>query len=220
MSKYIDTINKWDDVAKRGDIAAIHPAGRNGKEEFERSGQSDANYILMVCQDLGLNPKELSILDYGCGLGRVSFPLCQYFHTVYGYDSSFNAMEELANREYPINFFHVFDKLDIENSQPIDVALSLSVFIHHTYEDGVKMMQEVADMVKPGGYLLLQIPIYDLAKDPSNWTDVGVWDVGLFKSAAYKCGLEYIDIHTNPGSFSFSKIGPNHHKLQILKKYE
>lgn len=213
MSKYIDTINKWDDVAKRGDIAAIHPAGRNGQEEFEKSGQSDANYILMVCQDLGLEPKELTILDYGCGPFRVSIPLCDYFMYVFAYDTRTFTASDFSNT--PDNLFLV-DTTETRS----DIAFSLSVFIHHTYEDGVKMMQEVADMVKPGGYLLLQIPIYDLAKDPSNWTDVGVWDVGLFKSAAYKCGLEYIDIHTNPGSFSFSKIGPNHHKFQILKKYE
>lgn len=71
-----------------------------------------------------------------------------------------------------------------------------------------------------GGYLLFQIPIYDVPREPSNWTDVCVWTLDQFVDAYEKCGLEFIGGATNKGPFSFNDIGPNHHKFQILKKPE
>lgn len=215
---YNETIQKWNE--KGSDLAAIHPAGAAGPEAWEQSGKYDADIVTEMSKLYGaIDPAQASILDYGCGPGRVSFPLCEHFKEVVGWDSSEDTIDKLSQNTIdalvPGNFDVLLKSGPTTN---FDVAFSLSVFIHHTYADGVNMMKEVAGMVKSGGLLLLQIPIYDVAREAEHWSGVTVWTFDQFVAAARESGLEIIRNFTNPGAFSYKKIGPNHAKMQVLKK--
>lgn len=219
MIPYEETKRGWDKAAATNPNAAIHPAGLNGIPEYEKSGGYDAQQIVRVLRELNVGGKEIgngSIIDYGSGNGRVSLPLCAFFERVYAVDFSYAMLQQIPKSP------NIQPVLSVDNwfglSEPADFAFSISVFIHNTYHSGVKMMQSISENMKVGGIALLQIPLYDFAKNPTSWTDVGVWTGEHLSEAAGWSGFEVIEAHWSPGEFSFSNIGPNHHKFQVLKK--
>lgn len=216
---YNETIQKWNQQATN--IASIHPAGLDSEAAFMDSGYEDAKIINDTVKRLGLDPGSLSILDYGCGVGRVAIPLTSLFAKVLAVDSSEEMIFELdkKNSQLHENLDYTFPGDPFyESDEKFDIAVSISVFIHHTYEDGVKMLKEVASMVKEGGMLLLQIPVYDVGNPPDSWTGVGVWSREQFRDTVKEAGLWIVELWSSPGAFSYGQVGVNHHKLQILQK--
>jgi hypothetical protein len=55
-------------------------------------------------------------------------------------------------------------------------------------------------------------------RDPTSWTDVGVWSVEQLYAAAEAAGLRVETFTENGGAFSFDSIGPAHDALQILRR--
>lgn len=80
------------------------------------------------------------------------------------------------------------------------------------------MIKWMSEHLNKGGKLLLQIPIYDTDKEPGGWIDVGVWTEAQLRAVAEKYNLTIVELKTNPGEFSFEKVGENHGKFQILTK--
>lgn len=216
---YNETIQKWDEVGRKNELAAIHPAGLAGEADFWKSGEADAARVVERVKALGLDPAALSIVDYGCGVGRVAFPLCEAFKEVMGWDSSKQMIDELTEQCFAATVPGNFDTW-LNDFQPnsMDIAVSISVFIHHTYENGVKMLKEVASMVKESGYLLLQIPVYDVAREAESWTGVTVWTREQMKAAVKEAGLWIVEMWSSPGAFSYNQVGVNHHQFQVFQK--
>lgn len=212
---YNETIKKWDEVGRKNELAAIHPAGLAGEADFWKSGEADAARVVERVKALGLDPADLSIVDYGCGFGRVSVPLTKAFRCVFGHDAAESFIDYYNVTDTPENFYTPADIMP-----PIlgDIAFSISVFIHHTYENGVNMLKEVASMVKEGGYLLLQIPVYDVAREAETWTGVTVWTREQMKAAVKEAGLWIVEMWSSPGAFSYDHVGVNHHQFQVLQK--
>lgn len=191
---YVDseTLRGWTEASRKETVNAhIHPAG-DKLEAYLESGRRDAKEVLKWVKDTDY------VMDYGCGNGRV-------LQFIPNKRIGIDAVKGMAD----------FVKTPEEFHEKVDVIYSISVFIHNTYETGVNVIKWMKEHINPGGLMLLQIPIYDQAKNPLNWTDVGVWTESMFRDAVE--GLEIVEMHKNKGSFSFESIGDNHGKFQILK---
>lgn len=185
-----ETYQGWLEASRKETVNLhIHPAG-GSVETYLKSGEEDAKRVLEY-----VKPTDL-VMDYGCGNGRVM----QFIPQSIGIDAVRYADWVLKPEEF---------------NGKVDVIYSISVFIHNSYESGCEVIKWMKEHINPSGLMLLQIPIYDEPKNPLNWTDVGVWTEDMFRKAVE--GLEIVELHTNPGSFSFETIGSNHHKFQILK---
>lgn len=192
------TFEGWSNAAKKPDIdARIHPAGAD-KEAYERSGKMDAAYVMQY-----LKPEDF-VMDYGCGNGRVLRHITN--HRKVGID----AVRELAES--------VGGFVPWEFNEKVDVIYSQSVFIHNSKKAGEEIIRWMVEHLNPGGKLLLQVPIYDVDKEPDSWIDVGVWTEKQFRAVAEKFNLRVVELQTNPGKFSFESVGKNHYKFQILTK--
>jgi cyclopropane fatty-acyl-phospholipid synthase-like methyltransferase len=187
-----EALRGWTEASRRETVNAhIHPAGVS-LEDYIHSGKRDAAEVLKWVKDTDY------VMDYGCGNGRV--------------------LEFIPNKKIGIDGVKSMADFVLtpdEFTDKVDVIYSISVFIHNSYETGANIIKWMKEHINPGGLMLLQIPIYDVAKDPENWTDVGVWTERMFKEATE--GLEIVEMHKNKGSFSFESIGKNHGKFQILK---
>lgn len=209
---YDDTIKAWDDVARtEGRSVAIHPAGSDW-EAYERSGFEGALEVMRIAKAYKIPVRETRVLDYGCGDGRVARHLGRW--TVVGYDTS----DEMRNAFISVAPAHF---IATNSLKPFlrgmtSLVYSFAVWIHHSYADGARMLKELAQAT-PGALLALQIPIYSVPREPENWTDVGVWTKAQMEAACAEAGIEILELHTNPGAFSYEKIGPNHGKLQVLR---
>lgn len=218
MVSYSEVKSGWDRAAATDPNPAIHPAGTQGDASYRESGDKDALNILATLKEHGHSDLSngLSIIDFGCGNGRVTIPLSYQFKKVYGVDFSYTMLQQLPRWD------NIVPVLAVDNwfglSEPTDYAFSISVFIHNSFESGIQMMKAISDNLKKGGIALLQIPIYQEATTGAHWSDVTTWTEEQLIWACHVSGFDIIDIRTNPGKFSHENIGPNHHFLQVLKK--
>lgn len=128
------------------------------EEEFARSGEETvAHYVLNdlgnVCQ--GRDPREMRVLDFGCGAGRVTRALAGVFGEVHGVDISGEmvklAREQLSN--LPNVRVHLCNGIDLDvlGDLMFDFAFSFSVF-HHVPGKALigDCIQEVGKHLRPG----------------------------------------------------------------------
>lgn len=84
----------WDARAKQDVKFVIRSISGQTEDEFWKSGFEECDSILGINTPRfdwitqNRNPKTLSVLEIGCGIGRILFPMTQIFGTVYGVDVS------------------------------------------------------------------------------------------------------------------------------------
>jgi ubiquinone/menaquinone biosynthesis C-methylase UbiE len=163
-------------------------------EEFFASGERTvAEEILTdmtnICQ--GKNPKDMRVLEIGCGAGRVTRALSNLFGEVYAADVSAEmaaqARRALADRENA----HVFqnngmDLSDLPLDRPFDFAFSGIVFQHIPSREVIEnYVREVNRLLRPGALFKFQVQGVPLAVDPSDtWHGVGFTDEQAVEMAA------------------------------------
>lgn len=206
----------WDQAATSGADAAIHPSGRD-RAAYEESGIADIHKLWdLIRMYIGQEAGPLTVLDFGAGNGRMAIPLTYMADEVYAVDMSYGMLQQIPKI---VNLFPILS-IDCDFELPVkaDVAVSVSVFIHNSYEDGKRILKAISRNMKPGAHAFLQIPLYEQSKEPANWTDVGVWTIEDLNYAAEEAGMGVLLIKYNPGSFSYDHIGPNHAEYQVLVK--
>jgi ubiquinone/menaquinone biosynthesis C-methylase UbiE len=71
--------------------------GKWDKEEFFRDGQREAIRVTHMCGENGIHISPGKMLDFGCGVGRMTRAFSEYFHASVGIDVS-GKMVELARK--------------------------------------------------------------------------------------------------------------------------
>jgi SAM-dependent methyltransferase len=162
-------------------------------EEFYKSGQSTVeeeilNDLVNVCQ--GMDPKDMRVLEIGCGAGRVTRALAGFFGQVYAVDISRqmvrqarravegfpnvrvfrnNGMDLGAVREHWWNRFGLGAKLQI------DFAFSCIVFQHIPSREIIESYaREVHRLLRPGALFKFQVQGAALVEAEPDSTWVGV----------------------------------------------
>jgi len=102
-------------------------------------------------------PKGTRILEGGCGQGITVHTLSQAGFDVYGVDTALATIHQLKSRAPHLNVSTAdINHLPFENDF-FDGYWSLGV-IEHNYEGYGLALQEMARVIKPGGYLFLTVP--------------------------------------------------------------
>jgi len=162
-------------------------------EEFYRSGQVTLqeevlNDMENICQ--GKNPKQMRILEIGCGAGRVTRAFAELFGEVWAVDIS-NEMVRQA-REACAEFSHVHvvqnngkdlravsspwrQLLGREQPGGFDFAFSFMVFQHIPNRQIIEnYVREVHRLLRPGGLFKFQVQGSPLAEADPEHSWVGV----------------------------------------------
>ena len=189
------TFEGWQKAAKADNYAyLIHPTG-NDPAAYEKSGKDYADLIMSRVKSKGI------IMDYGCGNGRI---LRHIREPKVGIDIVPEAAAMVGG----------FTPDAYKGK--VDVIYSVNVLIHNTYASGKAIIRWMHGRLKKGGMLLLQMPIYDKAKEPANYLDVGVWTKDMLIEATE--GFRLDECKTNPGEFTFEAIGLYHFDFHTLTK--
>lgn len=153
-------------------------------EEFEESGRENAQRIREILPDTAA-----TILDFGCGIGRVLRYLVEY-KKLYGVDIS-RKMLEMARSRLPADnvvLKHVTEcAIPLEN-ESVDLVYSLLTLQHIDRADVTKIVGEFHRILKAGGYCYLQFPSYgdgEIGRDTRPWTEQGVRELLRDFSEAY-----------------------------------
>jgi 2-polyprenyl-3-methyl-5-hydroxy-6-metoxy-1,4-benzoquinol methylase len=135
-------------------------------EKFFASGEAELAAIQVAFQRTGRDLSSVkSILEYGCGVGRVTAWLGRQFAAVHAVDISHNhlklaeqtaASARLAN----VAFHHVQTLDDVAALPKVDLAYSMIVLQHNPPPIILAIVRRLLGCVNPGGYLFLQVPGY------------------------------------------------------------
>ncbi|GJM22344.1 MAG: hypothetical protein DHS20C15_22590 [Planctomycetota bacterium] len=105
---------------------------------------------------LGRAPRDLRVVDAGCGTGGFLEPLAR-FGTVSGFELDEPAIEWCRERGFASSFVARSDQLPLR-PQSVDL-LTLFDVLEHTPDDRA-VLTELVPALKPGGHLALSVPAY------------------------------------------------------------
>lgn len=168
-------------------------------DDFWKSGQATvAAYISSdmenICQ--GHDPKEMRVLELGCGAGRVTRALASMFGEVHAVDISpeMVARARAALREHPNVFVQLCDgvTLDVLGDARFDFAYSCCVFHHISSYDVIRSyIREVGKRLVPGALFKFEVQGYTDLKSPQGDTWLGVpFSEKQARDMAEECGFE------------------------------
>ncbi len=132
------------------------------RAEFFASGETHVATILATIKDT-FDPAFVpsAAMDFGSGVGRLVIPLARRISNVLGVDVSASMIAECtANCRKAgvdnVRFARSDDTLSAVAAQ-FDLVHSYIVLQHIPWRRGRRILQAMADRVRPGGYLVVQI---------------------------------------------------------------
>ena len=190
----------WDSRAREN--ARFYVA--TGKEEwtddefFESGRRAVSDQILNdlenICQ--GKSPGEMSVLEIGCGAGRITRALSEFFGQVHAVDVSgemiVRAKKALADRPNAHLYQNNGKDLSVVPEGVYDFAFSMIVFQHIPSREVIySYVREVHRLLRPGGLFKFQVQgssEIEAAPDDT-WLGVPFSDEDAVRMAE-SCGFE------------------------------
>jgi SAM-dependent methyltransferase len=168
-------------------------------EEFFASGEKTvADQILTdvvnICQDR--SPRDMRVLEIGCGAGRVTRALARFFGEVHGVDVSGEMIRhaKLALRDCANAFVYQNNGKDLDIVPPLefDFAFSSIVFQHIPSRDIIEnYVHEVHRLLRPGALFKFQVQGDSTMKTKPDDTWHGVaFSERQAIDMAFRCGFE------------------------------
>jgi len=131
-------------------------------EEFLQTGRDEIAELMARIEQLSVPSHRRSALDFGCGAGRLTQPLAEFFDTVVGVDisTSMLALAERLNRHgsrcrYVAN---TVGNLAIFESGTFDLIYTRLVLQHLPPRFERAYLSELLRVLAPGGLLAFQLP--------------------------------------------------------------
>jgi SAM-dependent methyltransferase len=180
------------------------------EEEFYRTGEINLkqyvlNDLTNICQ--GKDPKEMKVLEIGCGAGRITRALAGYFGEVFAVDISEEMVRQarLALQPFPGTQIFLNNGKDLsvvrehwrnsfgsDRKLEMDFAFSYIVFQHIPSREIIEnYVREVNRLLRPGALFKFQVQGAPLAEgaEPDTWMGVP-FNEREAGEMAERCGFE------------------------------
>lgn len=190
----------WDRRARKNARHFIATANSDWNEEkFYESGRLGVFHEILndlgnVCQSK--NAKDMTVLEIGCGAGRMTRALSEVFGEVYAVDISgemiAKAITGLADRPNVHLFQNNGADLRVLGDVQFDFAFSYIVFQHIPSPEVIySYVREVRRLLRPGGLFKFQVEGVAPANGevPNTWEGVHFSDAAAVEMAE-RCGFE------------------------------
>lgn len=148
---------------------------------FLKSGEEDYQQLVApVLYRFGLSPEGKSMLELGCGAGRMTHSFAGHFGNVLAFDVSEQMLgrARVLLKEIPNVSFVLGDGVDLGAAadESVDFAFSYLVLQHLPAENLVlSYVREILRVLRPGGLCLFQ---FNGMKRPTmNWKGQFAWGV-------------------------------------------
>ena len=190
----------WDTRARKNALFHVNSAQPDWTdEEFFRTGEINIaeqilNDMRNVCQ--GADPKQMRVLEIGCGAGRLTRSLAKLFGEVHAVDIS-PEMIALAKKKLagvPNVFLYANNGLDLAPlpDVPFDFAFSFIVFQHIPSREVIaSYLREVHRLLRPGALFKFQVKgrCDRQAKTDDTWFGLALSPEDI-SALAEECGFE------------------------------
>ena len=153
----------WEELAEVDPLWAVlsDPARRGGRwqlDEFLATGEADADRVLRVAGELGQPRRRGRVLDFGCGVGRVTRAFAPHFEEAVGVDLS-ERMVEQARRLHADVPNCRFETLSPLEEGSFDLVYSRIVLQHlPRASDALGYVEDFLHAVRPDGLVVFQLP--------------------------------------------------------------
>lgn len=165
---YIEELkNNWDSFGKKDPLWAIltDSKKKNGKwdiNEFYMTGVKEISSVMEYIDKTGVKIKKDKVLDFGCGIGRLSQAFTEYFDQVVGVDIA-QSMIDTANlynkhKEKCKYFTNVQSDLKMFDNESFSFIYSNIVLQHIKPEYSKIYIKEFIRLLVPNGVLVFQVP--------------------------------------------------------------
>lgn len=159
-----ETKKNWDKYGEKDPMWAIltySPKSGWTEKEFFETGKKEINNIIVDLKKTGLLINFETVLDFGCGIGRLSRALVKYFDKVFGVDISIGMINEAnrLNKNKNVKFYlNDQDNLNLFKDNSIDFVYSSITLQHISPAYSKKYIKEFIRIIKKGGIVVFQIP--------------------------------------------------------------
>lgn len=169
--------HKWDRCAGDGK-AALEAVDNSSSEQVARAtGEFTARQLIAA---LDINAED-TVLELGCGAGRIGRQVAPHCRTWIGTDISPNMIDVAGQRlaEHGNVRLDLLERtsLSMIGDASVDKAYTVAVLCHMDKEDLFLYLREFTRILKPGGRAYIET--WNLA-DPTGWQrwmyEVGFWD--------------------------------------------
>ncbi len=168
MNSLKELQRNWDGLAQADPLWAIctDPAKRNSqwtREDFFATGRKEIESVLAYTTRIGIHiDKTKPALDFGCGVGRLTRALAQYFPECIGLDIS-PAMIALArdlNRDLPNCRFQLNEDFQLKSlpANYFGFIYTSLVLQHIAGPYSHEYIAEFVRILRAGGILVFQVP--------------------------------------------------------------
>ncbi len=172
----------WDRFGNEDPLWAIltDPSKKGNKwdiDDFFKSGVEEIKGVMEYLEHLHLDVSRERALDFGCGVGRLTQALADYFKAVVGVDIApsminharrFNRFGERCN--YVVN---QTDDLSIFKDETFSFVYSYIVLQHVEPKYALNYIGEFLRVLVPGGVVMFQLP--------SSWIDIDTEESSVSK---------------------------------------
>jgi SAM-dependent methyltransferase len=200
----------WDQRAQENARYYVATGRKDWSDEaFFEDGESELrdhvyNDLGNICQ--GKNPKDMKVLEIGCGAGRLTVPLARFFGEVYAVDISREMVRHARRATMPYPNAHVFQNngKDLSVLRPrwwhfgkrekpqFDFAFSCLVFQHIPSRDVIESyVRDTNRLLRPGGLFKFQVQGHPDTMPEAEDTWIGApFDEKTVRKIALRCGFE------------------------------
>jgi SAM-dependent methyltransferase len=148
----------WDARAEKDAFFFIASGASASEEEFRRSGERELEDLIL--DGLELSP-EASVVEIGCGVGRLLFPLADHAREVHGFDISPLMVEKgrvFCSAKPNVRLSVTDGTLAGVADGSVDLVFSYIVFQHIPEVAPIETyLREAARVLRPGGVFRFQV---------------------------------------------------------------
>lgn len=196
MPGFDDVISAWQEAP----VEAIHPLRAVDLDAYWQSGRYQAAEAAEW-----IDPGA-TVVDFGCGDGRVALALAEHGFDVIAVDASPSMLTRLranAKKRGVTLRTSTSDGSDLlrKIKKPADAIVCRAVLIHHSHADVTRLVGQFSEALKPGGRLIADWPLAQGREHSRrDWIDVTTWTAEHRHEVAHAAGLRLLSGEGgNPG---------------------
>lgn len=152
------TQSDWEELARREPYFPVLTNEGIRDEAFLETGEADIALLLpAISALLGRDAPLTSVLDFGCGAGRLTIPLARRAVRVVACDVAPSVLEHARNnvRDAGLSNVAFVEAREVEGQ--FDFICSLLVFQHIRPAEGYKIIRNLLRLLTPRGVAVLQL---------------------------------------------------------------
>jgi SAM-dependent methyltransferase len=152
------TPSDWEELARREPYFPVLTDEGVRDGAFLETGEADIALLLpALASMLGRDVSLTSVLDFGCGAGRLTVPLARRAGRVVACDIAPSVLEHARKTVREAGLSNVTFVETRELAGRFDFICSLLVFQHIRPVEGYKLIRELLRLLNPGGVAALQL---------------------------------------------------------------